>query len=53
MLNRACADLNRMQSEIAQGEGLRISVNVLSHLSHADILPTCAALASHRLSRSA
>jgi diguanylate cyclase (GGDEF)-like protein len=30
MLNRACADLARLQAEIAHGEGLRVSVNVSS-----------------------
>ena len=51
MLNRACADLRRMQCEIAQGEGLRVSVNVSSRcLSHADIFAdVSAALAAHRL----
>jgi EAL domain-containing protein (putative c-di-GMP-specific phosphodiesterase class I) len=51
MLNRACADLARLQSEIAQGEGLRVSINVSSrYLHHGDVLNDVrAALAEHRV----
>jgi EAL domain-containing protein (putative c-di-GMP-specific phosphodiesterase class I) len=39
MLNRACADAARLQHELVQGAGLRMSVNVSSrYLNHGDII---------------
>ena len=39
MLNRACADVARLQREIAHGDGLRMSVNVSSrYLNHGNIV---------------
>jgi diguanylate cyclase (GGDEF)-like protein/PAS domain S-box-containing protein len=39
MLNRACADVVRLQREITHGEGLRVSVNVSSrYLNHGNIV---------------
>ena len=51
MLNRACADLARMQREIAQGDGLRVSVNVSGrYLNHPGIIAdVSAALAASRV----
>jgi EAL domain-containing protein (putative c-di-GMP-specific phosphodiesterase class I) len=51
ILNRACADLARLQAEIAHGEGLRVSVNVSSrYLNYGDIAADVrAALAAHRI----
>jgi diguanylate cyclase (GGDEF)-like protein/PAS domain S-box-containing protein len=38
MLDRACRDVARMQSEIASGEGLRVAVNVSSrYLNHGKV----------------
>jgi diguanylate cyclase (GGDEF)-like protein/PAS domain S-box-containing protein len=39
ILNRACADVARLQREITHGEGLRVSVNVSSrYLNHGNIV---------------
>jgi EAL domain-containing protein (putative c-di-GMP-specific phosphodiesterase class I) len=39
ILNRACADVARLQREIAHGQGIRVSVNVSSrYLNHGNIL---------------
>jgi len=52
MLDRACADLARLQREIAHGAGLRMSVNISSrYLNHGTIVADVrAALAKHRIS---
>jgi EAL domain-containing protein (putative c-di-GMP-specific phosphodiesterase class I) len=51
ILNRACADLARLQREIAFGEGIRVSVNVSSrYLNHGNIVEDVRnGLATHRL----
>ena len=51
MLDRACADLARLQRGIAHGEGVRMSVNVSSrYLNHGNIVGDVrAALAAHRV----
>jgi diguanylate cyclase (GGDEF)-like protein/PAS domain S-box-containing protein len=51
MLDRACADLVRLQRGIAHGEGVRISVNVSSrYLNHVNVAGDVrAALATHRV----
>ena len=39
IMNRACADLARLQREIVHGEGIRVSVNVSSrYLNHGNIV---------------
>jgi len=39
ILNRACADLARLQRDIAHGDGIRVSVNVSSrYLNHGNIV---------------
>jgi len=52
MLDRACADLARLQREIAHGAGLRMSVNISSrYLNHGTVVADVrAALAKHRIS---
>jgi len=51
MLNRACADIARLQRDITHGTGLRVSVNVSSrYLNHGNILEDVRnALGIHRL----
>ena len=51
ILNRACADLARLQRDIAHGEGIRVSVNVSSrYLNHGNIVEDVRnGLATHRL----
>jgi diguanylate cyclase (GGDEF)-like protein/PAS domain S-box-containing protein len=51
ILNRACADLSRLQREITHGDGIRISVNVSSrYLNHGNIVDDVRnSLATHRL----
>ena len=51
MLNRACADLARLQRDVAHGDGIRVSINVSSrYLNHGDIVEDVRnALAANRL----
>jgi EAL domain-containing protein (putative c-di-GMP-specific phosphodiesterase class I) len=51
MLNRACADVVRLQRDITHGAGLRVSVNVSSrYLNHGNIVEDVRdCLANHRL----
>jgi len=51
ILNRACADVARLQRDITHGEGLRVSVNVSSrYLNHGNIVDDVRnSLATHRL----
>ena len=51
ILNRACADLARLQREIAFGDGIRVSVNVSSrYLNHGNVVEDVRnGLATHRL----
>ena len=51
ILNRACADLARLQRDIAHGEGIRVSVNVSSrYLNHGNIVEDVRnGLATHQL----
>ncbi|HYJ41101.1 MAG TPA: EAL domain-containing protein [Steroidobacteraceae bacterium] len=51
ILNRACADLARLQRDVAHGEGIRVSVNVSSrYLNHGNIVEDVRnALATHQL----
>jgi len=51
MLNRACADVVRLQRDITHGGGLRVSVNVSSrYLNHGDIVEDVRnCLVKHRL----
>ena len=52
MIDRACADLARLQREIAHGAGLRMSINVSSrYLNHGSVVSDVrAALARYRIS---
>jgi len=52
IMNRACADLARLQREIAHGTGVRVSVNVSSrYLNQGDVLGDVRnGLATHQLS---
>jgi diguanylate cyclase (GGDEF)-like protein/PAS domain S-box-containing protein len=52
ILNRACADLARLQREVAHGAGIRVSVNVSSrYLNHGNIVDDVRnGLGLHRLS---
>jgi diguanylate cyclase (GGDEF)-like protein/PAS domain S-box-containing protein len=52
ILDRACADLARLQGGIAHGEGIRMSVNVSSrYLNHGDVVADVrAALVNNRVS---
>jgi predicted signal transduction protein with EAL and GGDEF domain len=52
MIDRACADLARLQREIAHGAGLRMSINVSSrYLNHGSVVTDVrAALARYRIS---
>jgi len=52
ILDRACADLARLQREIAHGDGIRMSVNVSSrYLNHGNIVDDVRnGLAMHRIS---
>jgi diguanylate cyclase (GGDEF)-like protein/PAS domain S-box-containing protein len=52
MIDRACADLARLQREIAHGDGLRMSINVSSrYLNHGTVVADVrAALAKYRIS---
>ena len=53
MLNRACADLARLQRDIAHGEGMRVSVNVSSrYLNHGNIVDDVRNGARHASARS-
>jgi diguanylate cyclase (GGDEF)-like protein/PAS domain S-box-containing protein len=54
ILNRACADLARLQRDIAHGEGIRVSVNVSSrYLNHGNIVEDVRnSLAANRLAPS-
>ena len=51
ILDRACADLVRLQRGVGQGEGIRVSVNVSSrYLNQGDVADDVrAALAAHRI----
>jgi diguanylate cyclase (GGDEF)-like protein/PAS domain S-box-containing protein len=51
ILNRACADLARLQGDVAHGEGIRVSVNMSSrYLNHGNIVEDVRnALATHRI----
>jgi diguanylate cyclase (GGDEF)-like protein/PAS domain S-box-containing protein len=51
IMNRACADLARLQRDVAHGEGIRVSVNVSSrYLNHGNIVEDVRnGLATHHL----